>query len=326
METDLHPERPRPVEPEAPQVRPPWLDPLVCIVLPALGANVSFSVLTGLRIIDTIWFGIFAAGLAAWSLVLTQRTPGVEPQDSENRLPILVALIVSLACFALAWKMAILFVSVGIAAFAFAISSLLGGVNASRSRVGSFAILLFAFPWTDPSSGMLGFPWREFLSASAAALARPLVGVVTVQGTTLGAESMKLALPSDVGGFWQAQFFLLCALGLAVGSGWKSSRIAAWLGIAALSAAAAYIGFVTSLFMLSVLAAGNLAPVWVTALEIGWWLAVFGMLAWLASKMRAGEDPRQSMKKTVEREESMFPDDVSSRNLADGERAATARG
>ena len=326
MENDIHPERPRPVEPEAPKTRPPWLDPLLCIVLPALGANILFSALIGLRIIDTIWFGIFASGLAAWSLHLQPADPGPRTPDAENRLPILIALILALAGFALAWKIAIVFASVGIAASAFAVSSLFRGVEASRSRVWSFAILLFAFPWTDPAACLLGFSWRDFLSAAAAALARPLVGAVTVQGTTLGAESMKLALSSDVGGFWQAQFFLLCALGLAIGSDWKAPRVAAWLGIAALAAATAYLGFVASFFVVSVLAAGSLAPVWATALEISWWLAAFGMLAWLAWKMRSGEGARESAKKAAERRESMFPDDAGVKNLADGERVATARG
>ena len=308
MEHDIHPERPRPVEPRAPKVRPPWLDPLLCVVLPALAANVILSVLRGLPWIETIWFAAGASGLAVWSLRLEKGGLPAENPQSEERFPILIALIIALSCFALAWNAAIVFASIGIAALAFAFGGLCWGAAAARSRLGSFAFLLFAFPWIDPAAGLVGFPWRGILVNGAALAARPLVGVVTAQGTTLGAESMKLALTSDVGGFWQAQFFLLCALGLVVGSAWTPARRAAWLGLSALLAAAAYFGFVASYFIVGVLAAGRVAPFWGAALEIAWWLAAFGILCWLARdrSRKAAEEKKNA----DERRESMFPEDV----------------
>ena len=310
MENDIHPERPRPVEPGPQRARSPWLDPVVIAVLPGLGANVSFSILLGFPLIDTIWFGAAASGLAAWSLHL--QTPYSVPRtpDPENRLPILVALIIAFACFGLAWKAAAVFASAGIAALAFAIGSLCLGVEAARSRAWSFAFLLFAFPWTDPSANLLGYPWRDFLATASGAIARPLIGAVTVQGTTLGADSIKIAIPPEGGGLWQAQFFLLCALGLAAGSGWKTSRLALWFCIAALSAGAAFLGFVTSFVVASVLAAAGLTPVWAGVLEIGWWMAAFGALAWLSWKWRVGPSSHDPAKKTSQRMESMFPEDA----------------
>jgi hypothetical protein len=270
---------------------------------------VIFSILLGFPLIDTIWFGAAASGLAVWSLHRESGRPAVE-HEWENRLPILVALIVAFTCFALAWNFAVVFVSIGIAALAIAISSLCSGVETTRSRAWSFVFLLFAFPWADPEANLLGYPWRDLLAAVSGAVARPLIGVVTVQGTTLGADSIKVAIPPGAAGLWQMQFFLLCALGLSIGSNWKITRRLLWLGVAALCAGASYLGFTASFFVASVIAAEGLTPVWAGVLQIGWWAAAFGALSWLSLKGRPGRTAGDSSKKTSQRIESMFPEDA----------------
>lgn len=313
MDHDIHPERPRPVEAKPPRSRPTWVEPALCVGAPVLIANILFSMLLGLPVLETIWFGIFASVLTLWSLRLRTQNPEPRTQESEARNSIVVALILSLICFGLAWKFAICFVSFGIAALVFALSSLERGAGAVRPRLGPYAILLFAFPWTDPTVSLIGFPWRNFVAASAAAAAKPLVGAVSVQGTTIGAESMKLALAWDVGGLWQVQFFLLCALGLVIGSDWKPVRYAIWIGLTLLSALAAYIGFVASLFVASVLVAGGVTQAWGNALELGWWAAAFGVVLWFAGRLRS-KRRHEAARKAAERSEAMFPEDLVSKS------------
>jgi hypothetical protein len=283
--------------------------PFLCTVVPALAACVVLSLILRLRIVDTIWFGAFASGLAAWSLHRADPDSAARNQAGEDRLPIIIALALAAGCFALSLNVTILFASIGIAATSFAIGALVWGVNAARSRFWSFALLLFAFPWTDQTAGLFSFPWRKALAVAAAAIAKPLVGAVSLQGTTLGAEAIKVALPSDAGGLWQAQFFLLCALGLVAGSGWPALRRVGWLALAALFGAGAYLGFIITFFM-SVLNTREPAPGWSAAIQIGWWLIAFAALSWIAWRLRSRETGLPLGRK-VNRSEAMFPEDAS---------------
>jgi len=310
MEQDIHPERPRPVEPKPPRHRPAWLEPAGALVLPAIAANATFSVLLNFAISETIWFGVAASALAVWSLRLENPQSTIHNPKSENRLPILAALIGAFTCFLLALKIAVVFAAVGIAALAFAIRSLSAGVEASRRGAWSFAFLLFAFPWADPEANLLSYPWRDLLAGISAAVSRPLVGVVTAQGTTLGAESIKIALTPPAAGLWQMQFFVLCALGLSIGSGWKTPRRLLWLGVSAVAAIAACLGFAISFLVISVLAAEVLTPAWSGVLQIGWWAALFGLLCWLSLRGRCARAAGGSSKKISQRVEAMFPDDA----------------
>lgn len=309
MEHDVHPERPRPVESKPPKQRPGWLEPVLCIAVPALIGNIAFSIALALPLAQTLWFAVLAAGLSLRSLQISHGAANSRTSDWDDRLPILVALIVAISSSLLAWKIAQVFASIGIASLAFALGGLFWGTSKARDRAGSFAILLFSFPWTDPTAGFIGFPWREILAQGAAIVAGPLVGSASVQGTTLSAESMKLALTSDVGGFWQAQMFLLCAAGLSVGSGWSALRRVAWFIGAALLAAATYFGFIVSYFVASVVAAGVLPTTRGNAIEIAWWIGAFGILWWFARERRKTS---AESKKTVVRQEPMFSEDIKS--------------
>jgi hypothetical protein len=307
MEHDIHPERPRPVEPKPPRQRPGWLDPVLCVAAPALVGNIVFASLLDLPLSQTLWFAVISAALSLRSVQLNSGRSESGPSDWDNRLPILIALIVAISSFTLAWKFAQVFASLGIASLAFALGGLRWGAAKARAHAGAFAILLFAFPWTDPSAGFLGFPWRESLAQIGVIASGPLVGSASAQGTTLSVDSVRLGLTSDVGGFWQAQLFLLCAAGFPVGSKWSLLRRVAWFAGAALLAAAAYFGFVVSCFVATVVAAGVLPQARGNAIEIAWWVGAFGILWWMA------REPRKTSvetKRSVVRQEPMFSEDA----------------
>jgi hypothetical protein len=307
MEQDLHPERPRPVTKSRTASRVKARSVALCIGLPVAAVDAFAVSVLGLPLFDTVAFGVCAVALATYGILQEDGAPRL----TEGGAKILWIVAAIMACALFLWlssAVAAGFAALAAVALATGVCAAYWGIGACRNWASSLALLAFAVPWLDPESTYLSHPWRSILAQIVGAVAGLVAGPVQIQGTSVSAGSIKLALASDVGGFWQIQIFLLTALGLAMSSNWGPARRLLWLGAALILGALAYTAFLVSFFIIHVLAAGNLPAIAGIGIELFWWAAAFLAL------MRAAK-PRESATAVTDpsgndRSETMFPDEV----------------
>ena len=300
--------------------------PLILLVgAPVLAVDASLSLILSLPLFDTMLFGACAAGLVVWNLKKRMESAPAAPIQ-RNSVLIGASLAVSALCFFAAIQLALVFGALAAVALVFAVTSLSFGTRLTRTWVRPLGILFFAVPWVQPTATLLSFPWRALLSNVVATAVKPLVNSVAAQGTSIAADSVKVALAWDAGGFWQIQFFLLASIGLIVGSGWRPVQFAIWFSISLIAAVTAYTGFLVTFLVANLLVKENISQATGMLIELGWWGAAFAGLWFIARwRLKPKTSGHQAVRKPGPRAEEMFPNS-NVRNLASVASSATAKG